>query len=119
MPEGARTYLEDVIEETRRAARWARHFGGYRKPYLHLWPDDYRRLAEASGLRVIRLATEQKRWDFASRQGFVDFARVTFVEWTRMLPEVERLAFIDDVLDAYARIDGDEPGTPACSSSTR
>ena len=29
----------------------------------------------------------------------------------RMLPEADRLAFIDDVLDDYARLDGD-PGGP-------
>jgi trans-aconitate 2-methyltransferase len=111
VPEGERTCLEDVIDRTRRAARWNAHFAGYRPPYLHLWPDEYRRLAEECDFRVEAVRTEQKRWDFGSRRGFVDFARVTFVEWTRMLPEADRLAFIDDVLDDYARLDGD-PGGP-------
>src|SRR5262245_16437892 len=41
VPEGERTCLEDVIEQTRRSPRWQRHFDGHRAPYLHLWPNDY------------------------------------------------------------------------------
>ncbi|HYB43069.1 MAG TPA: methyltransferase domain-containing protein [Candidatus Methylomirabilis sp.] len=112
VPEGERTCLEDVIEDTCRSPRWTRHFADHRPPYVHFHPGDYRRVAEEAGFRVERLATEQKRWDFGSRDGFVAFARVTFVEWTRRLPESDRLAFIGDVLDAYARLDGGGAGAP-------
>jgi trans-aconitate 2-methyltransferase len=33
---------------------------------------------------------------------------VTFVEWTRKLPEAERPAFINDVLDRYRLVAGDD-----------
>ncbi len=112
VPEGPRTCLEDVIEATCRAPRWASHFAGHRTPYAHFWPDAYRQLAEDAGLHAERVVSEQKRWDFGSREGFVAFARVTFVEWTQRLPEAERDHFIADVLDAYARLDGGGPGRP-------
>lgn len=106
VPRGPRKPLEDVIEETCRSARWAARFAGHEPPYVHLAPEAYRRLATASGLRVERLRRELKTWDFGSRQGFTDWAKVTFVAWTEGLPEDRRLAFIDDVLDRYGRLDG-------------
>lgn len=106
VPQGERKSLEDVIEETRISPRWQRYFGGYHPPYLHLTPEEYRRLAERNGLRVERLDTALEAWDFGGREAFIAFARVTFVEWTRLLPPAERDDFIADVLDRY-RLLGD------------
>src|SRR5262249_4422512 len=75
---GERISLEAVIEQTRESARWARHFTDYRRPYLHLQPDEYRRLAERCGLRVDRLDVALESWDFGSRAAFADFGNVTF-----------------------------------------
>jgi trans-aconitate 2-methyltransferase len=105
VPQGARKSLEDVIEETCRSERWTLCFIGHRPPYVHLTPEEFRRLASDNGLRVERLTRELKTWDFGSRQGFVDWAKVTFVEWTKSIPDARRLAFIDDVLDRYGQID--------------
>lgn len=104
VPQGERKSLEDVIEETRMSPRWSRHFPGYHPPYLHLTPEEYRRLAERNGLRVEQLGVTLEAWDFGGREGFAAFAEVTFVEWTRMLPPAERAAFIADVLDRYRRV---------------
>jgi trans-aconitate 2-methyltransferase len=104
VPQAERRSIEDVLEATRRSAGWARYFTGYRAPYLHLSPEQYASLAEGSGLRVERIETERKQWDFGTREGFVDWARITFVEWTRMIPDAERDRFIGDVLDTYAQV---------------
>jgi trans-aconitate 2-methyltransferase len=109
VPDGPRRSLEDVIEETCHAQRWARYFVGHTPPYVHFTPAQYRRLASDHGLRVERLDRRLMTWDFGSRQGFVDWAEVTFVEWTKNIPEAERLAFIDDALDRYGRLDGVAP----------
>jgi trans-aconitate 2-methyltransferase len=61
---GARKALEDVIEDTRRAAPWAAYFPDYHPPYLHLTPEAYRALAEGNGLRVESLDVQQEAWDF-------------------------------------------------------
>jgi trans-aconitate 2-methyltransferase len=105
VPEGPRTSLEDVVEETCRAARWARYFAGHRPPYVHLTPEQFGELASDSGLRVERLERELKTWEFASRQAFADWAAVGCVAWTENIPDAERPAFIDDVLDRYGRLD--------------
>jgi trans-aconitate 2-methyltransferase len=109
VPQAERRSIEDVLEATRRSPTWAPYFTRYRTPFLHLSPEEYGNLAEHSGLRVERIETERKQWDFGTREGFVDWARITFVEWTRMIPEAERDRFITDVLDAYALV-GDDAG---------
>jgi trans-aconitate methyltransferase len=109
VPSGPRTCLEDVIEETRCAARWAQYFDGFRQPYVHFTPDEYRALAEQAGFAVLELHVEDKAWDFQTREAFVAFARATFVEWTQHLPERERLEFINEVLDRYQAVAADKP----------
>jgi trans-aconitate 2-methyltransferase len=111
VPQGPRKSLEDVIEETCRTERWARYFGErHRPPYVHFTPEAYAQLAERNGLLVERLARELCSWDFGGRQGFADWADVTFVEWTKKIPREEHSDFIADVLDSYDRID--ETGKP-------
>lgn len=109
VPQAERRSLEDVLEATRQSPRWAPYFTDYRTPYAHPIPEQYARLARDRGLEVERIETEKKQWDFGTRDGFVDWARVTFVEWTRMIPQTERDRFIGDVLDAYAQV-GDDVG---------
>ena len=41
---------------------------------------------------------------------FVAFGSVTFIEWTQFLPESERLAFVNDVLDRYKSVVADRAG---------
>lgn len=107
VPDGERKSLETVLEETRKSETWASYYNDFRDPYLHLTPDQYAQAAELNGLRVERLHTAAKSWDFLSRQNFFAFGQVTFVEWTRVLPAPESAAFINDVLDRYQRVAAD------------
>jgi trans-aconitate 2-methyltransferase len=47
------------------------------------------------------MGLEDRAWDFQTRESFAAFARATFVEWTRHLPESDWPAFITEVLDRY------------------
>jgi len=109
VPASPRRSIEDVLEATRASARWARSFEGYQTPFVHPTAEAYAALAVAAGLAVERIETERKEWDFGSRAAFTAWADVTFVEWTRKLPEGEHPAFVADVLDAYAAV-GTEVG---------
>jgi trans-aconitate 2-methyltransferase len=106
VPVGKRKSLENVIEETRCTARWAIFFTDFRDPYLHWTPEQYATAAERNHFLVRDIRTEDKAWDFKSRDAFVAFGMVTFVEWTKRLPEVEKLAFVNDVLDRYRVVAG-------------
>lgn len=110
VPKGERKSLEDVLEETRTSSRWTGYFQAFRDPYLHLTPVQYGLAAERNGLYVRHIQTEAKSWDFKSREAFFAFGTVTFVEWTRLLPESERPAFINGVLDRYQIVAADHPG---------
>lgn len=107
--EGERQCIEDVIEETRKSARWSSYFQNFQQPYRHFTPTQYRVLAEQSGLDTTSLRVKDEAWDFKSREAFTAFCRVTLVEWTRFLPEGERLAFVADVLDRYQRVAATTP----------
>ncbi|HLI64238.1 MAG TPA: class I SAM-dependent methyltransferase [Terriglobales bacterium] len=110
VPDGPRKSLEDVLEETRRSATWSRYFQDFHDPYLHLTPKQYGRLAEANGLELRRLQTEDKAWDFKSRDAFLASCLVTCIEWTKRLPEGKRPAFLTDMLDRYRREVTNRPG---------
>ena len=110
VPKGERKSLEDVLEETCLSPNWARYFTEFHAPYLHLTPEQYGTMAERNGLGVRHIHMEAKAWDFTSRAAFFAFGSVTFVEWTRCLPEAERPAFITDVLDRYQSVAADRPG---------
>jgi trans-aconitate 2-methyltransferase len=95
-----------VIETVRLSPRWAGAFAGFSKPYTHVDPDAYRTLAEDVGFGITRLDVQDVAWDFETRDNFTAFARATFVEWTRRLPESQWSDFITAVLDQYQSIAG-------------
>jgi trans-aconitate methyltransferase len=101
VPRGERKSLEAVIDDVRKRPRWAGYFTGFRMPYVHFTPEEYRALAERSGLRVLGLTVQDKAWDFKTREAFQAFGHATFVEWTRHVPPGEWPEFISEVLDAY------------------
>jgi trans-aconitate 2-methyltransferase len=105
---GARKSLEDVIEETAHSARWEKYFVGLRDPYLHMTPDAYAGLAEQYGLRVDHVDTNDHAWDFGSTAAFAAFGTVTFVEWSRHVPDSERPDFVADALATYSHVAGDD-----------
>ncbi len=109
VPAGERRSLENVIEETRSSPGWTTYFLGFHDPYLHLTPDQYRAAAERNGFRVLSIHTASKAWDFGSRAAFREFSSVMLAEWTRCLPDPEKPAFVEDVLDRYRRVAGNTP----------
>lgn len=107
---GARKSLESTVEDVRQSPRWSAYFRGFRDPYLRLTPEQYTAAAERNDLRVVRMQTRDETWDFKTRAAFSSFSAVGLVAWTQRLPECERTAFIDDVLDGYRVITGDPRG---------
>jgi trans-aconitate 2-methyltransferase len=107
VPEGGRRSLEDVLEDVRESHVWSAHFDGFRRPFTHPTPDEYRARAERAGFVVDEIGVSDESWDFRDREGFAAFARATFVGWTGRLPEAGRDRFIGDVLDRYRSIVAD------------
>jgi trans-aconitate 2-methyltransferase len=101
---GPQKSLETVVEETRKAPRWQASFSDFTDPYLRLTPAQYRAAAERNGFRVIHQDCALKSWDFGSRDAFFAFCAIGLVAWTSRLPDGERAAFVDDVLDRYAAV---------------
>jgi trans-aconitate 2-methyltransferase len=110
VPAGSRKSLENVIEESRSSPRWAAAFRDFHDPYLHWTPEQYAAASERHHFRIQNTRTADKAWDFKSREAFVAFGMVTFVEWTKRLPEEEKPAFVNDVLDRYQQVAATQPG---------
>lgn len=107
---GDRQSLEGVVEDVRRSPRWHEYFADFSDPYLRLTPEQYVAVTERNGLRALRVQTLDETWNFGTRTAFFEFCAVGLVAWTRRLPEGERAAFVDDVLDHYRTITGDPAG---------
>jgi trans-aconitate 2-methyltransferase len=110
VPDGERKSLETVLEETRKSPRWANYFQNFTNPYLHVTPEQYATAAERNHLRVDSLHVSDRSWDFQTRENFFAAGSVTFVAWTRRLPDCEKPAFINDVLDRYQPVAASAPG---------
>jgi SAM-dependent methyltransferase len=110
VPSEASWAIEYVIEEVRLRTRWAGFFTGFRPPFAHFTPEQYRGMAERSGLLVHHILVEDGSWDFQSGEAFAAFCGATFVEWTRKVPEPDRPAFIAEVLDHYRAAACPRPG---------
>jgi trans-aconitate 2-methyltransferase len=108
VPRGARPSFEDVLHETAQLARWSRHFQGFAAPHAQLTPEAHRELAERAGLRVLQQVVEDRVWDFGTREGFLGFIRATFIAWVGRVPEDERVAFVDQAIDRYLPLAGDD-----------
>ena len=107
---GSRQSLESVVEDVRQSPRWQGYFTGFSDPYLRLTADRYVAAAGCNGLRAVRVRTRDETWNFESRAAFHTFCAVGLVAWTQRLPETERTAFVDDVLDRYRSLTGDPAG---------
>jgi hypothetical protein len=70
---------------------------------------EYQALAAQNGLRVIALQVQAEAWHFKPRNAFMEFCLATYVEWTRLLPEDKRQAFITELLDRYRTVAADNP----------
>ena len=110
VPMGPRKSIETVLDETRDSPEWRQYFSDFRDPYLRLTQEQYCSLAENHGFRIERVRTETKSWDFQTRADFFAFSSVTMVEWTKRLPESQKVAFITDVLDRYRAVAAEKPG---------
>ena len=107
---GERKSLESVVEDVRQSPRWRAYFDNFRDPYLRLAPAQYAAAAERNGLRVLRIDSHDKIWEFPNRAAFFDFSAVGLVAWTQHLPQDRRAAFVDEVLERYRTVTGDPPG---------
>lgn len=111
---GPRRSLEDVIEETAHQGRWAAAFAGIAPPYEHREPEAYAAMALQEDLSVESVNRSDHCWNFGEPESFQAFARVTFVEWTRRLPEPDRAEFITEVLERYRPVACSRPGEEHC-----
>lgn len=108
VPAGNLPSTDYLVGELSRSPRWTKYFDGFRDPFAHFTPDQYRAMAERAGFQVERIETEESIWDFVSREAFLGFLRTTSVGWSDRVPEEMRPAFWEQSLDLYAKRNGSD-----------
>lgn len=106
---GDRKSIEAVVDETRGQPRWASYFAGFRAPFVHFTPAEYRDLANRAGLTVEEIKVEDRAWDFQMRDAFAAWSRAGFIAWLTRLPETDWPAFLNEVLDRYQVVAANGP----------
>ncbi|WP_407666226.1 class I SAM-dependent methyltransferase [Mycobacterium pinniadriaticum] len=104
--DSARPSIESTAMLVARSPRWAAYFTGFSAPFVHPDPAGFGELAESSGLRVESVTVRDHEWDFGSAEQFTAWCTVGGTAWTDLLPEAERAAFVDDMVNAYAPVTG-------------
>jgi len=105
---GPRPSIEATAMIVCRSPRWARWFGGFSAPYVHVDPATYGELAGSAGLTLDDIAVTDREWDFGSREAFIRWCAVGTTAWTDRLPETDRAEFVADLVMAYEPIAGRE-----------
>ena len=82
------------------------------QPYVHFTPQQYTEIATACGFTVQSVPPVVCKWDFKTRDAFVEWAAGTFSDCESQVPEALRDAFIADVLDAYGKLGSDSSDPP-------
>ncbi len=93
---GPRTALEVVAAEVAE---------DHASPFTHLTLDEFYSMAGLHGFAVESLSLLDRHWDFEPN-GFVEWARTTFVPWTGGMDQPSQDRFIHTVLDRYQQIVG-------------
>jgi trans-aconitate 2-methyltransferase len=106
---GPRPSIEDVAMEVTRDSRWARLFADFRRPFVHIDPEDLASIARGADLEVTQQSVVDREWDFGSREQFAQWCTVGFSDWTSRLSAVDVPAFVDAVVDRYETVVG-RPG---------
>ncbi len=106
--EGERPSLEDVITTTTRTERWRDRFSELAAPFVHVDPEAYAQAATAAGLSVDRAEVTDLEWDFGDRAAFAAWITAGTSAWTSLLSPMDRVAFVDDTLTAYAEVSGSD-----------
>jgi trans-aconitate 2-methyltransferase len=104
-----RTSLESVAMALTRSQRWARSFGGFTAPFIHVDPTQYAAMAASAGLTVESLTVTDREWDFGTREQFVRWCSVGSGAWTDRLNPQDRLRFVEQQVRTYEDVAG-RPG---------
>jgi trans-aconitate methyltransferase len=90
-----------VLQRVIAQPRWASFFEGFSFPYGFHAPDRYRSWVEAAGLVPSRVELVPKDMTHAGRAGLEGWFRTTWFPYTASVPDDQREAFIDEVLNEY------------------
>jgi hypothetical protein len=101
---GGRGNAHDVfhsVQEVIQRTKWKRYFDDFDQPYHFYGPEEYEPWLLQSGFHAVRVELIPKDMQDQDREGLGGWFRTTWFPYTDRLPADLRIAFVNDVVDAY------------------
>jgi hypothetical protein len=101
---GGKGNAQDVFLALRpemRTTRWRQYFRQMTVPYFFYSPEDYRKWLPQAGFDAHRVRLVPKDATFDDRAGLAAWLRTTWLPYVQRVPERERDALIDSIINRY------------------
>jgi trans-aconitate 2-methyltransferase len=92
-----------VLEDVKKADRWAPCFAGFEFPYGFHEPGDYKTWLKQAGFHSVRAELIPKDMTHAGLSGLAGWIRTTWLPYTQRIPENQRRAFIEELVHKYTQ----------------
>lgn len=91
----------DAADRVRMMPRWCGYFTDFRFSWLFCELEDYVRWLPQAGFQIDAIERQHKDMCHESREALAGWMRTTWLPYLACVPEGERAAFIDAVVDGY------------------
>jgi len=106
---GNAVHLFDALTVLLDDPLWGKYFNGFSFAYGFFGPEEYRQWLSDAGLEPIRVDLIPKDMVYPDRAACASWIRTTWLPWMARLPECERSAFIEGLIDTYLRMHPADP----------
>ncbi|MFC1515317.1 class I SAM-dependent methyltransferase [Thermodesulfobacteriota bacterium] len=101
---GGKGNAADIIRTVDRLIekdKWRAYFADFTFPYGFYTSQEYETWLKKTGLVPVRIALIEKDMTQKGPEGLSGWIRTTWLPYTQRVPEDERIAFIDDIVENY------------------
>ncbi|MBW1842158.1 MAG: methyltransferase domain-containing protein [Deltaproteobacteria bacterium] len=92
-----------TVEGRIKRDKWCRYFADFTFPYGFYTPEEYEPWLKEAGLVPVRVELIEKDMTQEGPEGLSGWIRTTWLPYTQRVPEDERTAFTDEIVENYLK----------------